>query len=414
MSRVLWPIAIALALLCSGPATRSVATAQPPAPTSPVPPAMPEAPGATPALDQPEALRPFFRALERTQAEGTITRVTHLGDSSVGLDDLPHRIRRVYQQRHGDAGPGYVLLQAPTGNYGSRLLWLGSDPPWEMCFIIRRCMRDGHYGLGGVTVMSSGGAQSTITMHRDRQISRAELWYAAHPTGGRIAFRLGRGDSAFARLETRAPALEDRWHEVSREPGPHGVRVSADGGGESRAYGVVLENAGPGVVWDSISMIGAFTPRLLAADEAHFAAQLAHRDPALVVLNYGGNDLRRLVGRRVDEARFTDETAEVLGRVRRAVPGAACLLMAINDHEQSGAAGVERRHVEAIVRAQRAAAARTGCAFYDTVAAMGGPGSYATWRRLGLAGSDGKHLAPRGREVLAQRLIAALDYAASH
>ncbi len=408
-SRLVWSMAILCALFGAGP--RTPALAQPPAGPAP---ARAEMPGTTPPVDNPSALRPFFAALARTRSEGAITRVTHLGDSSIGLDDLPWRIRRLYQQRHGDAGPGYVLLQAHTGNYGHRALHLATNPPWDMCFIVQRCARDGHYGLGGVSVTSTGGASSDISLRVGAQVSRAELWYAAHPTGGRIAFRFGRGDAAFERVQTRGSALEDRWHELRREAGRHDVRVSADGGGLSRAYGVVIEGEGPGVVWDSISMIGAFTRRLLAADEAHFAAQLAHRDPALVVLSYGGNDLRRLIGRRVDEARFTEETAQILGRVRRAVPRAGCLLIGINDHEQSGNATVEARHVQAIVNAQRAAARQTGCAFYDTVAAMGGPGSFDRWRRLGLASTDGKHLAPRGREVIAARLVAAMDHAAAN
>ncbi len=410
MSRLVWISALLLALIGAGPPVATRVVAQPPA-GGPAP-ARTDAPGATPAVERPAALRPFFEALARTRRERTITRVTHLGDSSIGLDDLPHRIRRAFQERHGDAGPGYVLLQAHTGNYAHRALWLMSDPPWDMCFIVNRCARDGRYGLGGVTVRSSGGASSDISLRAGVSVSRAELWYASHPTGGRIAFRFGRGDAAFERVETRGAALEDRWRELRREPGHHNVRVSADGGGMARAYGVVLETEGPGVVWDSISMIGAFTPRLLAADEAHFASQLAHRDPSLVVLNFGGNDLRRLIGGRVDEARFTTETADVLGRVRRAVPRAGCLLIGINDHRLSGNATVEPRHVQAIVSAQRAAAARAGCAFWDTYAAMGGPGSFGRWERLGLSSNDGKHLSPRGREVIANRLVAAMDHAA--
>ncbi|MBX3269102.1 MAG: hypothetical protein KF729_02505 [Sandaracinaceae bacterium] len=391
-----------LALALAGVA--SMARAQPA-------PARTDAPGATPAIEGHRALRPFFEALARTRDAGTIARVTHLGDSSIGLDDLPHRLRGIYQSRYGDAGPGFVLLQASSGSYANRLLWLRTEAEWDLCFIIHRCARDGRYGLGGVTVTSSGGAISEIVLRPGRRISRAELWYAAHPGGGRIAFRFGRGEAAYERLATRADVLEDRWHAIRREPGQHTVRVSADGGGIARAYGVVLEGEGPGVVWDSISMVGAFTPRMLASDEAHFAGQLAHRDPALVVLSFGGNDLRRLIGGVVDEPRFTGETAEVLSRVRRAVPNAACLLLGITDHAQSGTATVERHHVETIVRAQRAAAARAGCAFWSSLEAMGGAGSFEEWQRLGLASTDGKHLSPRGREVIARRLVAALDHA---
>jgi len=398
---------LALACLLAGCAD-PVARAQPPALEA----VRGDAPGRTPAIERPAALRPFFGALARTEREGAIARVTHMGDSSIGLDDFPNRLRGVYQRRHGDAGIGFVLLQPHTRSYLNRGVWLRPGPEWELCFIIRRCARDGHYGLGGVTVSSRGGARTVVAPRDGRAISRAELWYAAQPRGGRIDFRFGRSEGV--ELRTRADALEDRWHTLRADPGEHAVQVAAAGGGLSRAYGVVLENDGPGVVWDTLSMIGAFTHRLLEHDEDHFAAQLAHRAPDLVVLSYGGNDLRRVVGGIVDEDGLFDETARLLERVRRAAPAAGCLLIGINDHELSGPVEVEPAHVRAVVRAQRRATERAGCAYYDVVAAMGGPGSFERWRRRGLASSDGKHLAPRGRQVIADRLVAALDHASGH
>jgi lysophospholipase L1-like esterase len=158
-------------------------------------------------------------------------------------------------------------------------------------------------------------------------------------------------------------------------------------------------------------MIGAFTHRLLAHDEAHFARQLARRDPDLVVLNYGGNDLRRVVHGAVDREELAAETEALLSRVRAATPDASCLVVGINDHTRSGAARVHPRHVELVLAAQRDAATRAGCAFWSTTEAMGGAGSFGRWRRARMASSDGKHLSERGRRVIAARLYAALMHA---
>jgi lysophospholipase L1-like esterase len=367
---------------------------------------LPDMPGTTPSIEHPERLAPFFAAIARTRSARAITRVTHLGDSSIGMDHLPGFLRAHYQTALGDAGPGFVNLQAADPSYQNRTVNLRNPTPWsDLCAVIRRCRRDGHYGLGGVTVESQR-AETLIAPRDGRVVTRAELWYAAQPRGGRLEFRFGT-DSV--QLDTRADALEDRWHVLERAAGSSPVRVAASGGGPSRAYGVVLENAGPGVVWDTLSMVGAFTNRLLNHDEAHFARQLRRRDPDLVVLNFGGNDLRRMVGRGVDREGLTEETYQLLARVRAAVPEAGCLMVAINDHRASGEAEVLPRHVEMVVGAQRDAAARAGCAFWDQVAAMGGPGSFAEWHRRGLASDDLKHLSPQGRRVIAARLYAALE-----
>ncbi len=368
----------------------------------------PERPGRTPPVENAGGLAAFAAALDRTAREGAITRVVHLGDSSIGMDGLPHGLRQRFQRSHGDAGPGFVLMTVPSPSYRNRTVDVRNAGEWHLCFIIRRCRRDGHYGLGGVTAEARGRVTTTIEPRDGRAISRAELWYLAQPGGGRLRVELG---DRSVEVDTDAPALEDRWEVIEREPGPHPVSVRSRGGGPTRAFGVVLENEGPGVVWDTLGMVGAFTHRLLAHDEDHFARQLGRRDPDLVVLGFGGNDLRRLVNGAVDREALAAETEALLSRVRRAAPEASCLVVGVNDHTRSGAAHVSPRHVEAVLAAQRDAATRAGCAFWSTTEAMGGAGSFATWLRHGMASSDGKHLNEAGRQVVAARLHAAIMHA---
>ena len=366
----------------------------------------PDQPGTTPPIENAGALAPFFEALARTERGEGLTRVTHLGDSSVGMDALPHGLRRRFQERFGDGGAGFLLLTQPAESYTNRTVRFRETSPWSSCVVVRRCQRDGHYGLGGVSAESRGRSSTTIEPREGRSASRAELWYLAQPRGGRVLFELG---EASVEIDTASDTLEDRWHVLEGPEGDLTARVRALGG-RVRAYGVVLENDGPGVVWDSLPMVGAFTRRVLAYDEAHFTRQLARRDPDLVVLNYGGNDLRGVVGGLSGE-RLQEETAQVLGRVRAAVPDAACLMVGITDHIASGLAEVQPRHVQTVIDAQRAAASQAGCAFWDQVAAMGGAGSFSTWYRRGLTAGDGKHLSAQGREVIAARLHAALMHA---
>lgn len=409
---VVWALGVSLCSIASadpGDTLETPALAQPPPSVGePIVEPEPDVPGTTPPIENAGALAPFFAALARTEAGAGVTRVTHLGDSSIGGDGVPHGMRRRLQETFGDAGTGFVLVQQPTPSYTNRTVRVRTRTPWRSCVVVRRCRRDGHYGLGGVLAESRGRSMTTIVPRDGRRVSRAELWYLAQPGGGRLGFEVG---EASVELDTDASALEDRWHALEGPPGELRVRVRALGGGRVRAYGVVLENEGPGLVWDSLPMVGAFTQRVLAFDEAHFARQLAHRDPDLVVLSYGGNDLRRVVHGAADRERIQDETERVLARVRAAAPDASCLVIGINDHTASGLADVEPRHIETLVAAQRAAARERGCAFWDQVAAMGGAGSFRGWQRRGLAAGDGKHLSARGRDVIAARLHAALMHA---
>lgn len=361
-----------------------------------------------------EALAGFYDALARTHAgePGALTRVLHLGDSSIGLDGVPHAIRRRMQTTFGDGGAGFVLVDRYSVNYVNRAARIDSKGGWDICYIAYLCKKDGHYGLGGHTFRGFRSGRSILSTLSEgplgRTVSRFELWYAGRPKGGRIELQVDDGEPEV--IETAAPQLEDRWHAIDVEPGPHRLQIRSKGGGYVRLYGVVMENDGPGVVWDSVSMIGAFTKRLTAFDDEHVASQVRHRDPDLLVLNYGGNDLRRLVSRSLDPEEYRREYAAVLEKLAAGKPDMACLVVSVIDHGRSGSRDVEPRHVKTMVETQRSIAFEHGCAFFDSVGAMGGPGAIRDWlkRSPSLASPDLKHLNHRGRDVMGEMIYEAL------
>ncbi|MCA9698372.1 MAG: hypothetical protein KC431_12660, partial [Myxococcales bacterium] len=157
-------------------------------------------------------------------------------------------------------------------------------------------------------------------------------------------------------------------------------------------------------------MIGAFTKRLLGWDAAHIAAQVGHRDPALIVFTYGGNDLRRIVTGSLDEDGYVAEAGAVIDLVRAGKPEASCLVTSVIDHGRSGTYAVAPEHVATMVAAQRRVAFEKGCAFFDTWQAMGGPNSIHAWLKASprLAEPDLKHLNHRGREQMGQWIHEAL------
>lgn len=347
----------------------------------------PEHPHAEPRRFQPiedpqRTLVPFFEALARTDAgrPGAITRVLHLGDSSIGRDTLPHAVRSRLQARFGDGGAGFVLLDRYIHNVDSKLTQIESNDAWDTCYIRNRCDEDGFYGLGGHVFESEGGAVSWLSPReeQERRTSRVELWYATQPGGGELELQIDQGDPL--RLATAGDDLRDRWQVVSVPPGPHELTVAAAGGGPVRVYGAVLETEGPGVVWDAISMYGAYTKRLKGYDADHLARQIQRRDPDLLVLSYGGNDLRRLVTGTVDPEGYADEYAEVLARLRAVRHDLPCLMIGVIDHGRSGVFTVPPEAVQTMIDTQRRIAVEQGCAFFDTVAAMGGAGSLRKWR----------------------------------
>jgi lysophospholipase L1-like esterase len=360
---------------------------------------------------EPGALDPFYAALARTEAgyERAITRVTHWGDSAIGNDHVSSTLRAKLQRRFGDAGHGFHLLAKNNPSYRHKGVIFSGGESWKICYVIYGCKGDGHYGLGGTTVTGSRGAQSRFSTStktaNGRKLSRFEIWYAASPGGGRL--RLKVDDDEPVLVPTEADALEDRWYAIDVEDGPHTVTVAVESG-RVRAYGVVLERDGPGVVWDGMSQVGAFADRMLNFDPAHLRRQIDHRDPALLVFQFGGNDLLITGAKR---ARFEERFVEVLRLFRGDDEPRACLVVAPVDH------GVRRGNrivsVDAmrwLVPAMRRLALAQGCAFFDTQAAMGGENAIARWRAASppLMSGDLAHLTDAGQQALGQMIYLAL------
>jgi lysophospholipase L1-like esterase len=210
--------------------------------------------------------------------------------------------------------------------------------------------------------------------------ARAEVAYYEQPAGG--SFDVLIDGLRVVRVSTRSSASAGvsafRTFDVA-ENAPHQLEVRAVGDGEVRVFGVALDRAQHGVVYDALGINGARINQPLAWNEQHWAEQLRHRAPSMIVLAYGTNES-------VDEAMpaptYERQLVDLLGRLSRAVPGASCLLLgppdrAIDAKDGTGYATAPK--ILEIIQSQRRVAEAAGCAFYDQMAAMGGEGSMAAW-----------------------------------
>lgn len=371
-----------------------------------------EVPTQTIELPDEGALDHFFARLARTDAgvAGAVTRAVHWGDSVVAADHITSTLRAKMQQRFGDAGHGFHLLAKPNASYVHKAIEFRDGEDWSRCYIINNCKSDGLYGLGGTTVWSSGGAQTRLrtsdSTPNGRKASKLELWYRAEPKGGNVRVRVDDGEPTV--VATASETAADGWHTITVEDGAHEFEIRAAGGGKVRLYGAVIERDVPGVVWDGMAQLGAFTSRMLYFEPAHIRDQIAHRDAALLVFMFGGNDLL-LPEHRLDE--YRDTFRDMLTRFRAQAEPPDCLVLSPVDHGvRESQRVVSNPMVAKITAIQREIAFEQGCGFFDSQAAMGGDGAVARWRRSNppLISGDLAHLTDAGQKVLGHMVYVAL------
>ncbi len=357
------------------------------------------------AASTEHALDAFARRLSAAAETRRTVRVLHLGDSLIADDRITGRLRRRLQHEFGDGGLGMVFLRPTARSYhpaGVRFDARG----WYPGSVVGPLWEDGGYGVGG-TGFEAPDAGPTATLDFDRG-RRFAVRARRDPAGGALRLRLDEGPWVTARTDGEVPVL------VADTDGVHSVTVRA-AGGRVRVYGVVALREGSGVTVENLGTVSSSAQALLHIDEAHWTAALAAEDPALVILSLGTNEASHgALGPTAREALRRD-TATLYRRVRAALPHASCLVTAPPDAAvvlEDGSVA-PRPALAAIVAAEADGARDAGCAFFDTLAWMGGHGSITRWQRTGLADGDLTHLTDAGGarvgDVLADALLHARD-----
>ncbi|MBX3230259.1 MAG: hypothetical protein KIT84_04005 [Labilithrix sp.] len=333
------------------------------------------------ALERPAVLRRFFEALARLEAGrgDDDVRVTQFGDSHTAADIQTGAVRRALQARFGDGGRGFVAIGRPWKQWFQDGVKVGMSTEWapeKTKLSGGKHTGDGLYGLSGIglfTRQHGARAWADITA----KTSRAEIDYLEQPNGG--AFDVFVDGVRVVRIATRGERAQSAFRAFDiAETSTHQLEVRAVGDGDVRVFGMTLDRtAQHGVVLDALGINGARVTTALSWNEQHWAEQLKHRAPNLVVLAYGTNES---VDVDFPQATFERQLVDQLGRIARAVPSASCLLLGPPDRAiKSGDEWVTAPKILEIIEAERRVAAAAGCAFYDQLAAMGGSGSIAQW-----------------------------------
>jgi lysophospholipase L1-like esterase len=383
----------------------------------------PSAPLASADRDRPlSAFHQALAALERGERKKHV-RVLWLGDSHAQADFWPGYLRRVLQQRFGDAGPGFVHLGFRDYRHNGIRNQVEGDwrmRPLKPSGVERHA--DGIYGLGGI--LHAGYAKrrlARIELTDARLVERELSWELCYRYGlpqDHFVASLGSTSKTatfFKNGEGAALVPSGAAEDAGPSGGPSGAAglqrmvLKARGvstlevhikAGRTDFCGVIIETdpaVNPGVVVDNLGINGARYATALSWDEDGWIAEARRREPSLFVFEYGGNEASDGV---IQPDLYQKQAEELIGRGRRAQSDASCLVIGPSDRADA------ESKIPPIIGALRAAAKSQGCMFWDTYQAMGGRGSLRRWRDGDRASEDGVHLKPKGYAELGALLVA--------
>jgi lysophospholipase L1-like esterase len=407
----------------------------------------------------PGTLEPLFRAFDAAERHDPNGRalLVFFGDSHTSGDSMTSRLRVVLQGRFGDAGRGLVAAgRPPARHYYQRDVRYGASGIWKSAVGGNKDPEP--FGIAGLRVYGDKkGAQLWVETCAECKAGTAaaqlEILYHAAPDRGLLRYRVDEGP--WQQLSAKTAAIEPPHparHVIPVPDGPHRLTLEHGGGGMVDLYGVVMERLRPGVIVDSLGVVGRRLVNLRSWDWSVIGEQLATRDPRLVVLQYGTNEAD---DPGLDLDGLAQQYDDMIQRIRAAAPTAAILILGPPDFgvREGGSAcdrmkpspqppgarssqgtpasssqppGAPDAGVDAgiipecqwrtpgilreIVAVEHAAAVRNRVAFFNTYAAMGGADRMDGWymNEPKLAYKDRVHFTDLGYQLWADQLSSAL------
>jgi lysophospholipase L1-like esterase len=397
-----------------------------------------DTPSSLGSLDAPPgSLDALFRSLAAAERGDPTARTLLLffGDSHTAGDSMTSRLRVTLQRQFGDAGRGLVGAgHPPARHYYQRDVRYGRSGVWTAAVGGHRGDSE-PFGIVGIRVSGQKkGAQLWVETCSEcsagTTTAQFEILYYAAPDHGTLRYRVD--DAAWQTLSTKTTGFEPPHpgrQVIPVDDGPHKLTLEHAGGGAIDLFGVALERQKPGVIVDSLGVVGRRLGSLRSWDWSIIGEQLATRDPKLVVLQYGTNEADDPELVLEDMARYYDET---IARIRAAAPNTAILILGPPDVAvREGGKACDRMkppkgNIDAgivpecewrtpavlreIIAVEHAAAVRNRVAFFDTFAALGGADQMHGWviAEPRLAFKDHVHLSDAGYQRWADSLSGAV------
>ncbi len=330
---------------------------------------------------------------------GKLARATVVGDSYIEGDIFTQDLREKLQATYGGAGVGYVNMHSDFPGFRRSVKQGGNG--WKE-FAATKKGNPKYIGLSEHYFMPSGTALSTY--HGVTTLAHAQIWNVSQflfisPKPTTILVKTT-GDWVEHPVEgsDKVQAIT-----VNGQTPEFDVKVS-----ESSLIGLgVWLDGTKGVALDCMSSRGysGITLNKLDVDLCRQMAQYVDYD--LIILEFGIN---AMTAKQKDYTVYSNQLVKVINHVRQCYPGADILLMGIGDRgEKSGGAVKSMSTAPFMVEAQRTAARRAHCLFWDTREAMGGEGAIVRWASEGKANKDYIHMTHSGGAELATRLYNALQ-----
>lgn len=338
--------------------------------------------------------------LKAALAAKRLARVAFVGDSYLEGDIFSEYFRAKMQETYGGGGVGFVYMQTEVGsNFRQTVKQEGKG--WKI-FTAKEHGDQAYLGLSEQYAIPEGPATSTY--EGSEKMPCVAKWNTSKfmfisPTDATISMKTGTNWRDYhVKGSPNVQCLEIKGSTADFAVKTANTRLVSLG---------VWINDSTGVAVDCMSSRGISGMSLSKLSPELCAQSRKYIDYDLIILEFGINAMS---ASQTDYHIYSQRISEVVVHLRKCYPRADILLLSIGDRgERRGSSVQSMAACAPMVTAQRDAARRAHCLFWDTRDAMGGNNAIVNWSSNGLANKDYVHLTHKGGEKLGTALFNAIQ-----
>lgn len=333
-------------------------------------------------------------------ARGQLTRIAILGDSYIEGDIFSQDVRALLQQQYGGSGVGYVNMYSEFPGFRRSVNQSGSG--WTAHLAGQKGTDGSYIGISESYFTPDGHAVATYK--GTKKVPRTDIWSRSKflciaPDGASIVLSSGeKSDTFILEPSSAVKALEMTGSVSSFKVSLNSTSVVG--------LGVWLDSES-GVAVDCMSARG-FSGVSLQKVNVELCREMArYVDYDLIILEYG---LNAMSAGQKNFSVYSNQMVAVVEHLRECYPNAEFLIMSIGDRgENKGGEIKSMSSVRYMIEAQRDAARKARCLFWDTREAQGGEDAIAEWAKNGYINKDYIHMSHKGGAKLAELFVTSLN-----
>jgi hypothetical protein len=371
------------------------------------------------------SLDPFFRSLAEISATNECIHILHYGDSQLEADRITEYLRFRFQSEFGGEGPGFLPFSDEVGRISLQMTNSGN---WNRFSLIGTSSNNHGtrpYGplatyfrftpfqdsLSGSTnnheawIKISGFGKPYGNL---QQFNRCRIFYANNHSSILTNFL---NSDQLIKTDTLVPCNYQKTMECNFSKPLSNLKIQFHGLDSPDFYGICLDDT-KGVSVDNIPLRGSSGLEFTRMDPALLKVIFHQLNARLMILQFGVN---AIPGNLPEYSYYENGLYRQLSFLKKENPDLAIIVISVSDASQKTGEQYESyASVEKIVGAQKAAARKAGCVFWNLYQAMGGKNSMPSWvfAKQPLATTDFLHFNFNGSRLVAKMFYSALihDY----